>query len=142
MEHTFLVPICHVDEGDSQVTVRDTAGVTTHANYLRIAGRAATDSGMLVLSGWVDGSSPYRIGETMANAVTSFAGASAIASGVPAIPFVGVNETEILIPPPFALSSVAVWCEGATDKWSLTYGRLRGLGTQQLNNGGPAGFTS
>jgi hypothetical protein len=135
-----LIPLLHSDEGDSHnVIVTDTSGATSHANYFKIGGWADGAAGMLILSGWVDGKSPYL--GTMHPDFVSFATASGVASGVQGIHFVGSENSEVFIQPPLAVSSFSVWAADSGDRWSVTYGRLREVGNISLNQGGPTGHT-
>ena len=121
------------------IEVTNTSGGPSNANYFQVNNAFANKYGVLVLSGWVDGKSPYS--HDIDPGITSYAGAvAAQASGYPFF-HIGKQSSEITIPPPYAVSSFSVWHGAATLSWHVTYGRLKDVPNLSLNNGGPTGHS-
>ena len=137
--HEVFFPVTKVGVGSASVTIHDTSGAVSNANYLRIQGHADTVSGLLVLSGWDAGKNPY----SNFSSITTYAEATtaSLTSGIQGVFFGGHSPAEVHLPPGYAVSSCGVIVQGAGDAWGITYGKKLSVGGIALNKDIPPGHT-
>lgn len=139
--HEIFVPMCKVGVGDANLTIHDTSGAISHANHFKVNGMKADMSGILVLSGWVNGLSPYLGSMSLTTSTFAEAVTATSTSGIQGITFGNGLAAEVTLPPGYAVSSCSIWCGDTADSWGLTYGRLKSIAGISLNQSKPTGHT-
>ena len=141
MSHEVFLPLSKFGTGDATITIHDTSGGVSHANYIKVAGVNTGSEGTLILSGWVNDNSPY-LGAM--SSITSYTEVSTLSntSGVQGVPILPITESEVSLPPGYAVSSCGVLMKDAGDIWTITYGKRLSVPPLAVNKEVPSGRTT